>query len=323
MNKKILLVLTVKQSTILTGYVRALNYLSWNVRIFDYRKLDYPAKILSVIGRRDVAHQLMNKSLVETSKRWKPDLVFVVKGSVIFPETIEAIRKLGILTVNWFPDDVQSYDAAKVLIPIYDVCLHYDLYAVKRLQKETGKKNIKLFRFGADIIPTDPDLSVGKREYNITMIGQPYDHRKRLLPTVSDLGLHIWGNKGWAETNLKDNYHGFLPSASQKIIFKNTKIGLNFQYVSPCQGLTSRPYLILASKAMLLNDYRKDLYEFFDVGKDVVCCRDDKMFRELCLRYLNNDKERETIAQKGYRAVRAKHTYVHRFGGLFNELSFT
>lgn len=322
MNKKILLVLTIKQSTILTGYLRALGYLGWDVRIFDYRKLDYPGKILSVIGKRDIAHQFMNKSLIETSKNWKPDFIFVVKGSVIFPETIRAIQKLGILTVNWFPDDIQAYNSAKSLVPIYDICLHYDLHAVKQLQKDTGKKNIKLFRFGADILPTDDEVLIGNREYNLTMIGFPYDHRKRLLPMVSDLGLHVWGNKGWGETSLKQNYHGFLPSTSQRNIFQNTKVGLNLQYVSPCEGLTSRPYLILASKAMLLNDYRKDLYEFFDVGRDVVCCRNDNQLRELAVRYLNNDKEREAIAERGYRVVRSKHTYVHRFAELFKELSF-
>lgn len=67
-------------------------------------------------------------------------------------------------------------------------------------------------------------------------------------------------------------------------------------------------------------EYMKELEEFFEIGKEVVCYRDKNDLAEKISYYLRHDSEREKIRQAGYRRARSEHTWQKRFRKVFKEI---
>ncbi len=61
-----------------------------------------------------------------------------------------------------------------------------------------------------------------------------------------------------------------------------------------------------------LVDYKSALEELFDPEKEIVYYKDNKELLEKIDYYLNNEKERQKIAERGHRRVEREHTYKHR-----------
>jgi spore maturation protein CgeB len=64
--------------------------------------------------------------------------------------------------------------------------------------------------------------------------------------------------------------------------------------------------------AFLLTDWKQNLGDMFDVGKELVAYRSSEECAELIDYYLAHDKEREAIARAGQARTLAEHTYLHR-----------
>jgi spore maturation protein CgeB len=63
---------------------------------------------------------------------------------------------------------------------------------------------------------------------------------------------------------------------------------------------------------MLLTDWKTNLHEVFEIGKEVAAYRSTRECVELVNYYLANDKEREAIARAGQQRTLSEHSYYHR-----------
>ncbi len=63
---------------------------------------------------------------------------------------------------------------------------------------------------------------------------------------------------------------------------------------------------------LLVTDWKKNLGEMFEIGKEVVAYRSSEECAELVRYYSEHDAERETIARAGQRRTLAEHTYADR-----------
>lgn len=315
-KKKLLFLAVMHKSTTHTALTRAFEYLGWETKVFDYRDLTAKEKLIQLGLGQQSALKSMNSRLIEAVKDYKPDITFTVKGELIFPETIRKISKSGIRTVQWFPDDVHRHQMAKELSRVYDVFFHYDSYETQLLIKETKRKNIYHFGFAADILPSDPTPNFSRRHYSLVMVGNYYPVRENYLPYISDLDLDIWGEEKWRETSVASKYHEPLPFSQLLALYRNSKIGLNIQFVSPSHSIVNRAYEIISSGAMLLSERKPELGKYFALGKDVVGFTSPKQMREKAIYYLANRHERESIAKRGYKVVRAQHKYIDRIKSL-------
>lgn len=319
-NRKILLVLPRNKSTVLTALNRALVYLGWEVEVFDYRELSYPEKLIRLIGYESLAYRLLNNRLETTVKKFNPSILFVVKGERLLRETLERIRSAGVTAVNWFPDDVQAYDLAKSLCHSYDYFLHFDAYAISCLKKDIKGVRFGHFPFAADIIPTDPKPKRVAKSFPVTLVGNYYPARETILPKIADLGLNIWGDSRWEKSPLAQYYHGELDFKKLGSVYQRSKIVLNIQYRSPSWSLVNRVYEAASAGSFVISEHKKQLDRMFADGKEIVSYETPADLKFKISYYLSHEKEREKIAANGYRAVRLRHTYVHRFQELFKEL---
>lgn len=132
----------------------------------------------------------------------------------IFPKTIEEIKDLGILTVNYNCDDVNAFHLLE------DVAPHYDYNWTNQLNAIPKYKNISAAYiytpFGANPkIYRQYDIN---RKYDITFVGRNIGYREEFIQHIKNAGYNIkvWGF-GWPRTS-KDIVHNFC------FIAKRTKL---------------------------------------------------------------------------------------------------
>ena len=77
-------------------------------------------------------------------------------------------------------------------------------------------------------------------------------------------------------------------------------------------GLSQRIYDILGCGGFLLTDYRGEIPEYFEIGRDLDCYETIEECHEKVAYYLAHDDLRREIADNGYQKVKAMHTYQIR-----------
>lgn len=95
-------------------------------------------------------------------------------------------------------------------------------------------------------------------------------------------------------------------------VFRNSKINLNMTLRSIRSGIPLRAMDIMGCGGFLLTNFQADFLNFFIPDEDFVYYTDNDDLLSKVEYYLVHDKEREEIAQNGYKKVMAGHTYAHR-----------
>jgi len=63
---------------------------------------------------------------------------------------------------------------------------------------------------------------------------------------------------------------------------------------------------------LLITDWKENLHEMFEPGKEVVAYRSSEECAEMIQYYLEHEEERKAIAQAGQQRTLREHTYYHR-----------
>lgn len=334
--KKVLFVSTVS-SVFHEPFLRAFRDLGFSVEFVDYREhpvLEIGNLIHRAVGRlperisaklKDQAQKKVDSNILAKARQTKPNIIFVSKAKDIAPLVLKELREIG-TTLNYYPETMDHWETISELAPKYDYFLNYDPYVVELLHKQ-GYQNALYVPFSADI-PENSQWSLQTNyPYNITFIGSyhpvRYAEREEILKQVKDLGLHIWGNKAWLDTSLREHYQG-RPSTEEMLdIYRKSKMVINVDLLSSFEGtgVNLRPFEITSSGAMLLNhDDRKDIFNLFKEGKEFVSFHGSEDIREKIAYYLNHEEERARIARAGFERTRDAHTYVSRLRDVFESI---
>lgn len=312
MTRSVLLCLP-PNSSYKKGLVRAFSYFGLEVKFFDSRSFTFIEKLrLAISNNREWAVNSLNSRLVAECIKTKPNCLFVMKGELLYPKTIQAIGKQGIPTINWFPDHVDALPLATKLSKVYDLFYHFDPHALKELNRKSKKKSYYL-PFAADILPsTDFPNRKEKKTYKLVFIGNYNNRREKYLKSVADLGLHIWGDERWASSELKDNYRGYLPNSKLKEVLNKSTIALNIQHDYPSSGAVLRVFEITGSGTPLLSEYRKDIAKLYQEGSEVVLFKTPSELRSKAIYLLSHVNKSNAMAKRAFLATKRKHTYVIR-----------
>ncbi|MBI4894341.1 MAG: glycosyltransferase [Candidatus Aenigmarchaeota archaeon] len=284
-------------------------------------------------------------------KKFKPDLVLVVKGESILNETIEWIRKeTGAAVVNMAPDDPQLFNAlSKHVAPAYDYVFTASTDSVKSYH-DIGVKAEWIGYACEPSVHRTMKVSAEDRKVlgsDICFAGSCYPERVVLLSALRDYDLKIWGSR-WTRQNAMmktffrlmkmDEYRGsfnFGDSARTVMTtdiwkkctgrgaygndllkaFNSSKIIINIHHVLMRDGGTQgnlRVFEATGCGSFLLNDLPKGIEKMFKLDREIVCFRDGKDMADKADYYLNNPEERDKIAARGQRRAYGEHTYMHR-----------
>lgn len=295
----------------------------------------------------------MNRLLLDKVTEDRPDLCFFVYSHEIKKDTVKEIRKRGILTYNWFTDDIWRFDSfSKHYAWLFDYVSTTDSVAFRRYG-EIGYRNAIKTQFGCNHFLYRPVKA--RESHGVSFVGQGYGGRSRTVEGLSRSGIdtECWGI-GWKNG-----------AASQKEmirIFSNSRINLNFSASSPSTRMTlkdfgaiflrkemdnrkrfydarewiprfmlkikkqtrrqikGRTFEISGCGGFQLCEYADDIENYYVPGKEIAIFDNSGRLAEEVGYYLENDKERKKIALGGYKRTIRDHTYERRFNAIFKTM---
>jgi spore maturation protein CgeB len=159
------------------------------------------------------------------------------------------------------------------------------------------------------------------RTFDVTFIGSFFTgvHSSRAVFLESLCkrieAIKIWGT-GIDQLSLTSPirrcYMGQAWGREMYQILRKSKITLNHHGDIAPYANNMRLYEATGVGTLLITDWKENLHEMFEPGKEVVCYKSSEECLELIQYYLEHDKERKTIAHAGQERTLKEHTYYQR-----------
>ena len=266
----------------------------------------------------------MNIKLKDLAKSYRPDLVIVQKGEIIYPKTIRAIKNTTkAKVVVWHADSPFRAYADTIVkgLPEYDTCFVFEPYYIPEMIR-AGAKKAEYLPFGCDPkvhrgvnLTTEEELKYGSDVVFIGNWQETSQRRKDIIRSLTDFRLKIWGN-GWElsqDTKIAKSVMGKAVYGEEMAkVLNASKIAINVHHGQSITGLNMRVFETPACGCFLLTDELSELTNFFKCDEEVVCYKDIADLHKKIRYYLKESGERENIADKGQKRAHNEHTYVKR-----------
>ena len=273
----------------------------------------------------------VGQCLIQEAVLFQPDVVLVLKGEILLPSTLHALKhRTGAVIATWWVDSPLLFnDRYRWLVfprcaPLYDHCFIFD-YAYFEPLRRMGAQQITFLPCAADPKLYHPEtLASGERchlESTVCLIGLFHPARGEIVENLlSQPGLAIWG-PGWdkffgkrQERLVHKIWRGIgLPPAEINKVYQTSAIAINTHHPQTQRGgLNSRAFEIPASGAFELMDYVNEMESLLLPGREVACFHSPAEVATLVRDLLGDPETRGRIARAGHECVLAEHTYRHR-----------
>lgn len=316
-----------------TGLARGFRALGHLVELIGadqfFPKVDrsFSARLLRKIISPFFANQF-NNYIVNQLSFIRPDMVVIFKGNYVKPETLSVIREKGIWLCNFYPD--VSFFCHKDVDPtgfkFYDHIFTTKSFGVNDLKQQLGLQNASFLPHGFDSAVHRPVTKVSHSDNKIdaSFIGTWSPHKQAFLEGVmtelNEAKLYIWGNQWNRVANgvLKKAIMGH-PVLGDFYAFAigNTKINIGLlseqqEGASSGDKITSRTFQIPASGGFLLHERTEEVLEYYEEGKEIACFDSIEELVEKIQYYLDNEEERNLIANAGYERCIKENSLTNR-----------
>ena len=201
------------KGTLGASYLRAFSQLDC---VVDTLEQDDLAPRLTLGGQQRVIHRLTLRNLPYrrlAARRWNthliahvrhvaPDLLFILKGDWVMPETVRAIQALGTRVFVFHPDSpfpTSGNFRAETLVTAKEVDAYFIWSRMLQVQLQgMGVARVVYLPFGweCELFPYD---GVNSAEYQVVFVGGWDKPREKVLTYVAkNFDLKIWGPDYWA-----------------------------------------------------------------------------------------------------------------------------
>ena len=156
--------------------------------------------------------------------------------------------------------------------------------------------------------------------------GRIHEERNALLEHIANrVPVEFWGYS--IETLASDSvvrrsYRGAVWGMDMYNVRHNSKINVT-KHITEVAGRFCNNHTLYEATgvgSLLVTDYKDNLAELFEVGREVVAYRDPQDCVEKIVYYLDHEDDRAAIAQAGQQRVLKEHTYFHRMQELLDIL---
>jgi len=296
---------------------------------FDHNEFILPGRIrdrLPLLQRWDLKR--LNKLLLNTARKMRPDVCLSVGGFYNLPETITNIKILGIPMVLWTTDAPDKHFTHIIeTAHLYDHIFCAGTEAIELLA-EHRMLNTKWLPFACDPFyhrPIRLDFDQKNRlARDVVFVGSYYPNRWAILKELVNLNIGIWG-PGWSRVINNEN-RSFIKDVHLNHtewvkIYNAAKIIVIIHYQDgqiPCYQASPKIFESMACKSFVLTDEQKDVLRIFRSGKHLVSFQSIEDLKNKIHYFLDHEEERENIAKIGYDEVIQNHTYRHRIQVILN-----
>ncbi len=328
---KILIIGNSQEQGLGKSYLRAFSELKIEAKIIDEEEI---YKSSSTFAPNRYCHRLfwwllavpLQKELLNKVIEEKPDLILILKGWLIKPETILNIKKSlpQTLIFNFNPDNPfniwhhgNSNSWIRKSIPLYDAYFIWGKFLIEPLKK-AGAKKVEYLAFGYDSYLHYP-VSVNEKEKNfygsdVAFIGSWDEERQKWLEHINDYDLKIWGNAWQGAPELKKFWQGKAVIAEEfSKVCNASKIIVNIVRKQNIPAHNMRTFEVPACAGFMLATRIKEQKEFFEEAKEADYFSTPAELKEKINFYLKNNELRQKIAEAGYKKLlSANYSYIDR-----------
>ena len=309
--------------------------------------------VYNIDGNREEFRKKFSEILLDDIKNnnliKKIDLFFSYFYSIsILPEVIDEIREMGILTVNFYCNNIHQFDLVSEIAPHYDYCMFPEKEAMEKYL-DIGANPIHIQMAANSDFYKPYDL---KRDYDVTFVGQNYLYRQNYVEFLykNRIDIHVWG-PGWERALMPKKVtlverikskaglnKPIIPSANigspltdDELVknYSRSNISLNFSEVvvqdkneefgKLKRHIRLRDFEAPMSGAFYMTGYQDELKEYYQIGKEIVCYETKEDLLDKVKYYLKNQDEAEIIRKAGHRRALRDHTWENRFKYLFKK----
>jgi len=232
-------------------------------------------------------------------------IMLTVSFNPLINRLIETLKNFGIKMIYW---DVEAY-----FDPFLSKNADIILTTRKKIPELDIDKPVIFFPFFTDTNIFKP-LKL-KKDFDISFVGVIKDKRKDfLLPIIKKYKKRVLlvGSNFDSDFNIATKFP-FMDYDYLNLIYNKSKISINILIEESIKmhGFNQRTFEILGSKTFLVTTGRHH-EDLFKDKKHLVIAETPKEMLEVIDYYLENEEERERIAEEGYREILNKHTEKHR-----------
>ncbi|HDM09555.1 MAG TPA: hypothetical protein ENF92_03445 [Desulfobacteraceae bacterium] len=263
-----------------------------------------------------------------------PHLVIAMAQAPLMEETLEEMKRNGIVTSFWFVENYRVLTYWKAIAPYYDFYFTIQRDNFFEELEKVGVSNYAYLPLAADPEIHKPlELSAeDKQRYGsaLSFLGAGYYNRRRLFTRLVGMDFKIWGNE-WENSGplIKHVQDGGrrVPTEECVKIYNASQINLNLHSSFTAKGVepdgdfvNPRTFELAACQAFQLVDNRRYLSECFLPGEEVVTFSSGDQLVSLIDHYLRNEEQRNRIAQNALKRVLNEHTYERRMEKLIGTI---
>jgi spore maturation protein CgeB len=265
----------------------------------------------------DWLYKVLSKQISE----YKPDVLYVQDMNMINDAFIaETKSHCGIVVGQIACPIKQNAD-----FRVYDYITSSFPHFVERFRRDGIES--EYFKLGFN--PTVLDHEWTNNNHQAVFVGSlsvAHQNRIELLETLAKRRtIDVWGsgidslNK---ESPLHQVFHGESWALDMYDVLRNAKIAINHHIdLAEASANNMRLFEATGVGTMLLTDWKANLHEMFEPGKEVVTYRSAQECAELISYFLNHEEERQEIARAGQLRTLKEHTYYHRMQELSDLLA--
>jgi len=316
------------------------------VELFDFRKRKYSRWPLvqslkralrriwpkapspyDVARVRSAVDQDVNRRLLERCRAGSVDLLLVFCGENISAQTIEAVRKTGATTANWFHDSLlypSRRPLVRELLPVYDLLFLVDDLDVLREAGVTlpQARTLPLACSAQRHRPVDLSADEKRRwGADVAFVGSVSAGRVKVLKGLKEFRLGIWGAWQESDPELAPYYREKNVSGEDAVkIYSASKVNLDIHVLfgerQKYYNVTPRVFEVPACGGFLVTGSTPQLERLYVPGEEMAVYRDVPELKERVRYYLDHQEERRALARRARERALREHTYALRVRSL-------
>lgn len=282
-----------------------------------------------LLGQRKYYDQYVadfNRRVLELYRSFRPDLVFVIRGSKLAVSTLEAMS--AAMRVIWFHDSAKRSDNRPEQLKQYDHIYVFEAGDVPWLAQTHGLKASFLpMGFDPEIYRPLPGV---EQDIDLFFVGKYYPERRAVLERLArdfpDRKLAFYGRYlRYREPATWMQFLGYgisgqggtfinksLNPAEINRMYSRARVCLNMHHAQSSHGCNPRVYEIMGAGAFQLVDELPYIRE--TLGGVLVRYADYEQLRDAVACHLDDDSARLARAATGRETALAQHTFAHRIG---------
>ena len=268
-----------------------------------------------------------NGQLKDLCKESSPDIVFIVKGEILYPDTLDWVRaNTRAKIVCWLMDVIKLYPRIEALLNYYDYIFTFEPDDIDYL-KQFNRNTFHL------PLAYDPDnfynMENIEKKWDMTFVGSWRKSREKFLIKISKLiakeninVLFLMNYYSlfnpltcgkWFKRNTVYRYfrnHDYLSLSEINLLFNQSKVCLNIHDTITNNALNIRTFEILGSGGVqLIENFETAKTLFSNYSSIIKYNSPEDLVKKL---------KKVLLINKNKNYLSSEHTFEHRLNQMFN-----